>query len=525
MLVVRYGDEDTLEPDCESDMTTATPATSRAQLDKAMMGGLAWSAASRWLSQIFRWGATILTARLLLPSDYGIVGMATVLIGLLQNVAEFGFGSAIVQQRELSKQTVREIGGAALLIAICLALATSALSPLVVRFFDEKALIYVIPVMSLRFIIDALATVPRATLSRDLRFQQLSIIEGIESLVMAAVTVGLAWLTHSYWCFIVSNLVSGIVFAALANAADPHMPKLPHSFAGIKAQVKFGRDVVLGRMAWYTYTNADFAVVGHLMSKVALGYYSMGWNIASVPADKFSGLVLRVAPSILSAARTQPGEMRRYYLMLVRGVALITFPLAFGLALVSEGLVNGVLGAKWAEAINPMRLLSLFFAVRSIAALAPVVIISRCEPHVDRNYNFLFALVLPALFAIATRWGITGVAAAWLIAYPVLFAMLPQRYVLRTLEISAWTFAKELWPATSSAIAMTLPVLAVDHYLPHAVPALVRLALMTVVGGLTYAAMMRVFHRSSFDGAIRLVRNRGLSAAPSVTASTAPSAA
>ena len=126
---------------------------------------------------------------------------------------------------------MREIGGAALLIAVCLALATAAVSPLVVRFFDEKALIYVIPVMSLRFIIDALATVPRATLQRDLKFPKLSIIEGVESLVMAAVTVGLAWLTHSYWCFIVSNLVSGVVFTAMANAADPNMPKLPKSFA------------------------------------------------------------------------------------------------------------------------------------------------------------------------------------------------------------------------------------------------------------------------------------------------------
>ena len=146
------------------------------------------------------------------------------------------------------------------------------------------------------------------------------------------------------------------------------------------------------------------------------------------------------------------------------------------------------------------------------------------QPHVDRNYSVVFALVLPELLVVATRWGITGVAAAWLIAYPVLFALLSQRYVLRTLEISAWSFLKELWPATSSAVAMTLPVLAIDHYLPRATPALLRLGLMTVAGGVTYAAMMRVFHRSSFDGAIRSFSNRGLSTSPAAAAATAPGA-
>lgn len=495
-------------------MSVATPQTSRReQLDKAMVGGLAWSAASRWLSQLFRWAATIVTARLLLPSDYGIVGMATVLIGLLQNVAEFGFGAAIVQQRELSRTTVREIGGTALMIAVGLALFTTAVSPLAVRFFSEPALQLVIPVMSLRFIIDAFATVPRSTLARDLKFQRLSILEGVESLVMAGVTVGLAWYTRSYWSFVASNLVSGVVFAAMAYASDPHPPLIPRSFASIRSQIAFGRDVVLARLAWYTYSNADFAIVGRVLDKTALGFYSLAWNLASVPAEKFSGLVLRVAPSILSAARAHPGEMRRYYLLLVQGVAMITFPLAVGLALVSEGLVVGVLGAKWEPAVNPMRLLSLFFAVRSIAALAPVVMISRGEPYVDRNYSTVFALLLPGMFVVGARWGITGVAAVWIIAYPLIFSVLSQRWVFRALEIEAGAFVKMLWPAGSSALAMCVPVLLVDRYLPPAVPKLVGLALMVATGGLAYVGTLRLFHRASFDGAVRLVRNRGISPA------------
>jgi O-antigen/teichoic acid export membrane protein len=102
--------------------SAAASNVTRESLDRAFLHGLAWSAVGRWLSQVFRWVATILTARLLLPVDYGIVGIAMMIVGLLQYVAEFGFGAAIVQQRSLSQTTVRQIGGASVIMALALGL-------------------------------------------------------------------------------------------------------------------------------------------------------------------------------------------------------------------------------------------------------------------------------------------------------------------------------------------------------------------------------------------------------------------
>src|SRR5688572_28278064 len=86
------------------------------QLDRVLVSGVAWVASARWTSQMLRWAATIVIAKLLLPSDYGIVGMSMVLIGLVQQVAEFGLGSAIVQHRDLPRQTEQRLAGMALLI-------------------------------------------------------------------------------------------------------------------------------------------------------------------------------------------------------------------------------------------------------------------------------------------------------------------------------------------------------------------------------------------------------------------------
>ena len=106
------------------------------QLDRVLVSGVAWVASARWTSQILRWAATIFVAKLLLPSDYGIVGMSMVLIGLVQQVAEFGLGSAVVQHQTLPRETEQRLAGVALVLGAAMSLLdtsgrtrSSSLSP------------------------------------------------------------------------------------------------------------------------------------------------------------------------------------------------------------------------------------------------------------------------------------------------------------------------------------------------------------------------------------------------------------
>lgn len=483
--------------------------SNRNELDRALAHGLAWSAVGRWLSQIFRWVATIMTARVLLPADYGIAGIALLFVGLLQQFAEFGFGAAIVQQRHLAPSVVRQIGGAAIVISLVLALLMIATAPLVARYYGEPALSLLVSIMSLKLLIDAFAVVPRSVLARDLQFKSLTILESVESVLMAALTVGIAWLTRSYWAFVVGNLVSGAVFTIGATMAARTGPSWPRSYSAIRPQVVFGVNVVISRVAWYGYTNADFAIVGRVMSTTVLGLYTFAWNIASVPAEKLSGLVLRVAPSILAAVRTDPAEMRRYYLLLVRGVALVTFPVAVGLALVAGDLVQALFGDKWAGAVGALELLAAFFGIRCIATLAPVVMIASGEPRVDRNYSLVFLFILPPLFLLGSRWGIEGVAATWLIAYPVLFSLFGQHWVLQKLNISVPGFLAELWPAVASCGLMALTVWFAHDLVSNAWPDWVKLCVFSAIGAFTYLLALRILFRSVADSALSLIRNRG----------------
>src|SRR6059036_3011709 len=131
-------------------------------------------------------------------------------------------------------------------------------------------------------------------------------------------------------------------------------------------------------------------MAGRILGKAALGLYNVGWTLASVPVDKVATLVGQVTPAFFSAVQTDRAAIRRYLLGITEGIALITFPISLGLALVARDFVLAVLGAKWEPAIAPLRLLAA-------------------------------AVVMPISFYVGgQRWGTVGLAIAWVLVDPLL---------------------------------------------------------------------------------------------------------
>ena len=137
-------------------------------LDRALASGIAWTAASRWLAQIVSWGATLYAVRVLTPSDYGLVSMATVSIGFARMVEDFGLDSVLVQDRSVVGVRQSQIAGLMVLLGVGLCSCFALLAQPIAAFFHEPRVAWIIGLMSLLLITDSLQVVPRALLQRDL---------------------------------------------------------------------------------------------------------------------------------------------------------------------------------------------------------------------------------------------------------------------------------------------------------------------------------------------------------------------
>lgn len=483
------------------------PAPRHHHLDRSLLLGVAWTAGMKWLTQVLSWASTLVVARLLTPADYGLFGMAMVYMGFVAPIYDLGLAASIIQRHGVGEDEgqIARLGGLSILYAAGFSALSIALAGPVARFYGEPAVAWIITVLSLAFLLTSLQMLPRALLARDLEFRTLAWIDGVAALSLTIATLALALAGLRYRALVYGEVVSAVVTTAIALSWRGHRLAWPRMGDGLRRAVTFGWQVSVSKIAWYVYTNADFAVVGRVLGKAALGGYSFGWTLATIPVDRVSQLVSRVMPSVLAAVRDDRTALRRYFLAISEGLAFVALPLSVGLALTADHFVLVVLGERWRLAIVPLALLSVYAGYRSLATLLAPVLVATNQARRNMHYTLAAAAVLPVLFWLATRWGTAGVAAAWIVGFPLVSAPMYHR-VLRTLELDWRGYARTLRPALASTLVMAAAVAGVRLLLPPPLGLVPRFALEVAAGIAAYGAMLWLVYRARVLAFVALVR-------------------
>lgn len=482
------------------------PPTSH--LDRSLVHGIAWTSAIRWITQLASWVITLFVAHLLAPTDYGLVGMALVYYGLAQLLCDAGLSAAIVQIQGLQERELAGIGAISGLVGIVLCLLTLAAAPYVAAFFREGRVSGILMILSLTFPIRSLQILPRGLLARDLQFRPLAFIDGLESVVVMTTTLTMALAGAGYWALVGGPIVGTVTSTVLCYVTRPHRIAIPRDYESLRPALRLGLHLLVSQIAWYAYSNADFTVVGRVLGTSALGAYTLAWTIASVPVDRISSLVGRVTPAFFAAVQTDPPALRRYLSLLTEGLAFVTLPLCLGLVLTAHDFVTAFLGTRWQGVTVPLQLLALYAALRSVALLAPQVLVSTGRSARSMAFSVLALIVLPPVFYFGTRWGTAGVAMGWVTVYPVLVVASFLRYALRAIDMRWSAYLTALIPAATASAAMIFAVWVARTVMPGAWGVRPRFAVEVAAGVIGYCAAAWLAHRNRITALVALLKTR-----------------
>lgn len=462
-------------------------------LDRVLVRGIAWTGAAKYGTQILRWASTLIVVRLLTPDDYGIFNMAGMFIGLVSLLTEFGVGTAVVTLRDLEDRDIRQLNSVATLFGLAACLLTCAAAKPLALFYRAPELTAVLVALGAGFVIRSFRTVPAALLERELRFKLFAFLEGIEAVVLSGALVLFAVAGFGYWTLVAGHLMSAVLATGMLLLFRRKGFAWPE-FRRMKKTIVFSGHIVVSRVTWFWYSNADFVVAGRCLGKAALGVYGFGYELASLPVEKITALVGRVTPAFFAAVQDDNAALRRYLLRITEAIAVLTIPACWGLAVVADTFVPVVLGAKWMGAIAPLRLLAGYAAWRSIEAMLHTVLVVKRETRFAMWAGIRCACVLPIAFFVGQRMaGTTGIATAWIIVHPILLLPVYQR-ALQRIELSVWEYLGALWPTVASALVMIGAVLLVRRFFP--LPSLgARLAAEIVAGAIGYVATMLLCFR------------------------------
>lgn len=462
-------------------------------LDKSLVHGIAWTGGVKWLTQVLTWASTLIVARLLSPADYGLVSMASAYLGLITIASEFGIGTAVITLRDLSQEQLAQLNTVAVALGLGgFAVSVVAAAPLA-RFFRSPQLPAVVIILSLAFVVTAFKSVPTSLLQRELRFKEISVIDGVRAIVLAVATVFFAAIGLRYWTLVLGGLLSAVVSTILTlivrrcNFRRPRWEPLRHALT-------ISWHILVNRFSWYAYSNADFVVAGRMLGQTALGSYTVAWNLANTPIQQITSLVGTVTSALLAAVQTEYATVKRYFLNLTEGLALITFPLTIGLALVSHDFVFAILGAKWSGVVSPLRILALYASVRSVTPLLSHVLTVTGETRFGMELSIVAVVLYPTAFYAGSHWGTTGIAVAWMVVDPLLNLPAYHR-VFQKLHLTTWTYLESLRPPITGSVLMALALILGRPFLPLGWPMVLRLLIQVGTGGIVYVSALMVFHR------------------------------
>jgi len=473
-------------------------------LRKQVLSGLGWSGGGRLLSQLFTWAVTIVVMRLLSPGDYGLMAMAGFFINFLALLNELGLGAALIQKKDIYESFLRQIFGLLLISNVIFFLFLSASAPIIANFFNDQRLSPIIRISSIQFLMMSFSIIPQSLLMRSIDFRKLSIIDLISAITGSLVTLMFAVIGYGVWSLVFGSLAINFVRTVGLIGASRFICLPSFSIKGLGQAVFFGGYVMGSRVLWFFYTQADTFIIGKLLGKELLGYYSVSMQLASLPMDKTSGIINQVAFPAFSSIQDDCQRVSSYFLKAVRIGSLFAFPILWGMSSIAPELVAVLLGDKWPNASLPLQLLSLVIPFRMISNLMSPALLGLGRPDISFYNTLLGFVVMPIAILIFTHWGLSGVCLAWMIFFPlVLWLNLSRMVPLIGIHVSDVIMA--MVKPIAAAATMYAAVMSLKALIGHDAKSVSHLVLFIITGMMVYGGVIRSVYREGYREVLGLI--------------------
>jgi O-antigen/teichoic acid export membrane protein len=459
---------------------------------RRVVSGFAWQGATKAIVQAASWLSTLYVARLLAPSDYGVMAAAMVFIGFLLFVTEMGLSQGLIQRKDSNERLEDGIFYLSLLVGIALYAAIYAGAPWIADFYRMPVLTALLRVAGLGVIFASLVTVPLAIAMRRLDFRHRSLVQMAAGFASVIVVVSMAVQGFGVWSLVGGTLA---MHATLALGFLPVLRRFPKPRLNVSETLpllSYGLQVTGNRFLNMLWSRSDAFIIGRVLGERLLGFYSMAYQLSAMPLEKVGSIFNYVLFPAVSRLQEQPEETRRLFLDVHRVLLLIGFPLLAGLALTAPDAVSVLLTEKWRRIVPLLQGLCLVNMLRLSGMTLPPVLLARGRPGLMMRYNLGMLLLLPLAIYLSMDLGVIGAVYAWIVVYPLMYIALLV-FTLRELNLGLSRFLASMLPATSATGIMIAVVVAVQHAAPD-VP-LQRLLLSMGAGALAYVLALIVLFR------------------------------
>lgn len=388
--------------------------------------GIKWTSFARVLRQIVQFITVIILARILHPSDFGLMGIALIVINFLNTIRDFGLGSALIQKSEIDNKIIAtsfylNILGSGLLCIIVVLLAPMLASILSNENEMHIKLIDIIRVLAITFFISSSSLIQQSILEKKLFFKTLAIIEIVSVLAGSISGIIFAINGGGVWSLVIQHSVF-IIFLAVGIIINAGFPDYNlFQINSVRSIYKYSLNLLGFNIVNYITRNVDYFLIGKFLGSTELGIYSLAYRIMLYPIQNITNIISRVMLPIYSRIKNDLMEYRFIYKNVTFIIASITFPLMFGLMVLSKEFILLFLGNKWQMVAVLLLFISPIGAIQSITTTTGSIFQSMGKTNIMFKWGLISSIIFSIAFVVGLNWGLEGIAAAYLFSNLILF--------------------------------------------------------------------------------------------------------
>ncbi len=477
-------------------------------LNSNLFGEAIWVAALRWGTLIVSWPATIILARLLSPQDYGYVALVAVFVRFGVLVAEGGFGNVVVLGELLPENAYRRLHGWSITFFIVSFVLLAVAAVPIEMLYESVGVRWIVIAVASGALIAGITVIPVARMRRELRLRELSIFHAVLAITESVTAVTCAILGFGYWSLVVGFVAGQVVFTGLVVRAFSIRPLFP-SLEGLHKTLSDARKVLVAQVSNF-FAESSGAWVGAIAAgTTALGGYSFMSGLANSPLEKISGILMYVGGSAIGSIRDDAERLTRALIRMIRITATVMFPIFAGIILVADDLIFALLGEKWIDYVPALQIYCVYaMFVPLLSIIGTGVIAAGGARDIAHSGLIRLFIMPPAFYILGSAYGATGLALAWILPIPFVFALL-QRSLFNRLEMSiTTTLAALMRPFFSIAIMSIVIVLIFGMKFTSGWSPLAILGSKVVLGGLVFLPLVVFLQRDDLRWLLASMESR-----------------
>jgi len=422
-------------------------------LRESVISGAFWAGIERWASQILSFSIYVLLARLVGPTSYGLIALASVYLGLIEVFMNQGFGTALVQRKDLQNEHLDSVFWVNLAIASVLAVGSIVLANSLATLFGEVQLAPVIQWLAISSVLASLETVPRAILVRNMGFRALSVRSLSGLLAGGIVGISMAWFDFGVWSLVGQQLANLLVGTAAVWWVVPWRPSWRISKSHLRDVYGFSMSLLGTDLLWYGAQRIDQTLIGYVFGASALGPYALAARSIALVRDLVTGPVQMVALPALSTLQEEWERLRNAFYSFTELVTAVVVPAFFGIAALAPSFVPIVFGDQWVSAVPLFQVLAVYAIVCVPLSFCHPLMIASGRPGVYLVLSTFQTALTLGFCLIATHWSPVAIGGALSLAtvvHAVMFLVVCQKMT----GISIRILMGRVWAPTITSCLM-----------------------------------------------------------------------